>query len=91
MENKFTTYTFKQRKGMGGVGDMEENAFTAEAIAAREERIKQLKESGEYGEEYEMSICVENDDTFDNYIAGCDPITGESYSMTIIDLSDNKK
>lgn len=87
MKNKFTTYTFTQRKGMEGLGDMEENAFTPESIAAREERIKQLKRSGEYGEEYTMSISIENHPEFDN-----PPMPySESYSFAILDLSAPKK
>lgn len=82
MENKFTTYTFTQRKGMEGVGDMEENAFTPEAVVAWEERIKQLKESGEYGEEYTMNISIEHDPIFDR------PLTPtESFRVDILDLS----
>ena len=89
MKNKFTKYSFTQRHGMEGIGDMEHEWMTPEEIEAsiRQDkiRVQQLKDEGIYGQEYTQIIEVENDQMFDR------PITStESYKFAIIDFGDEK-
>ena len=90
MENKkFTSYTFTQRMGMEGVGDMEYEWMTQEeienSIQQDKIRVAKLKESGEYGKEYNTTIEIEHDPTFDNNPQK----PTESYKSVIIDFSKN--
>lgn len=87
--NKFTKYTFTQRYGMEGVGDMELEWTTPEemeqSISQDKIRVQQLKDAGLYGQEYTQTIEIQHDPTFDKPIT---PI--ESYSFVIMDFGDEK-
>ncbi len=89
MNNKFTKYTFTQRYGMEGVGDMEQEWMTPEeieqSISQDKIRVQQLKDAGLYGQEYTQTIEIENDPTLDK------PTTPtESYGFVIMDFGDEK-
>lgn len=89
-EIKFTSYTFTQRMGMEGVGDMEQEymspAEITESIRQDKERIEKLKASGQYGKEYTTTIRIETDPILDRLEWGGG--TSTSYKMEIINLSD---
>lgn len=86
-DDRFSYFTFTGRKGMEGEGDMENEWLSPEEIAAKrkanQEYIKELKETGEYGKEYEIKIEMEHDPFF--MPSPTSPT--ESYSMVIMDLS----
>ena len=88
-ENKFTKYTFTQRYGMEGVGDMEQEWMTPEeieqSISQDKIRVQQLKDLGLYGQEYTQTIEIQNDPIFDKQIKPT-----ESYSFVIMDFGDEK-
>jgi hypothetical protein len=88
MENKFTKYTFTQRYGMEGIGDMENEWLTYEEIEAKEIRttayIEECKAKGIYGQEYTTTIEIEDDPSLDIERKGGDLM---SYSMVITDFS----
>ena len=87
---KFTTFTFTQRMGMEGVGDMEQVWMTQqeieESIRQDKEKVQRLKDSGEYGKEYTTTISIEYDPTIDNTINN----PTESYNFTVINFKDGK-
>jgi len=90
MKNKFTTYTFQQRLGLEGIGDMEHEWMTPEeieqSIAQDKIRVQKLKDVGVYGQEYTTTFIVEQDDIFDHK----ESKPTESYRMEIINFGDEK-
>ena len=90
MKNKFTTYTFTQRLGLEGIGDMEHEWLTIEeieqSIAQDKIRVQKLKDEGVYGQEYTTTFIVEQDDIFDQK----ESKPTESYRMEIINFEDEK-
>lgn len=86
-KNKFTTYTFKQRKGMEGVGDCYYEYMSPEEIKKdrkeHEKYVQELKDSGEHGKEYLATITIQSDDTFDTPTEAT-----TSYKMIIWDTED---
>lgn len=87
--NKFTKYTFTQRYGMEGVGDMELEWLTDEERKERWEQnsalIEKCKRNGTFGQKYTQTIEMQNDPMLDK------PSTPtESYSFVIMDFGDEK-
>ena len=84
-KNNFTTYTSTQRYGMEGIGDMEHEYMTSEEIeqnfSQEKERVKRLKESGLYRQEYTTTVSIEKEDVLDYKET---KIT-ESFKMVLID------
>lgn len=81
-------FKMKLRKGFEGIGDFEMEWLTLEEQEIRwaehRKRIEDLKKSGEYGEEYDFVISVEEDKVLDKPTES----GGVSFSTLIWDVND---
>lgn len=72
-DKNFTTYTFTQKMGMEGIGDMAWEWMTQEEIEKHivqdKIRVQKLKDAGLYGKEYTTTIEIEHDPILDGELS----------------------